>query len=55
MIGICLGHQAIVEAFGGKVIHAGEVLHGKVSNITHDQQMMFAHLPNQCPSHDTTP
>ncbi|AWB53851.1 aminodeoxychorismate/anthranilate synthase component II [Pasteurella multocida] len=49
MIGICLGHQAIVEAFGGKVIHAGEVLHGKVSNITHDQQMMFAHLPNPMP------
>ncbi len=46
MIGICLGHQALIEAFGGKVIHAGEVLHGKVSKIKHDGQAMFAHLSN---------
>ncbi len=49
MIGICLGHQALIEAFGGKVIHAGEVLHGKVSKIKHDEQAMFAHLSNPMP------
>ncbi len=49
MIGICLGHQALIEAFGGKVIHAGEVLHGKVSKIKHDGQAMFAHLSNPMP------
>ena len=49
MIGICLGHQALIEAFGGKVIHAGEVLHGKVSKIEHDGQAMFAHLSNPMP------
>ncbi|WP_424410343.1 aminodeoxychorismate/anthranilate synthase component II [Pasteurella sp. PK-2025] len=49
MIGICLGHQAIIEAFGGKVIHAGEVLHGKVSHIQHDEQAMFAQLANPMP------
>ncbi|MDG6894086.1 aminodeoxychorismate/anthranilate synthase component II [Volucribacter amazonae] len=49
MIGICLGHQALIEAFGGKVIHAGEVLHGKVSKIQHDNQAMFAGLQNPMP------
>ncbi len=49
MIGICLGHQALIEAFGGKVIHAGEVLHGKVSKIKHDGQAMFANLSNSMP------
>ncbi|MGR3808433.1 aminodeoxychorismate/anthranilate synthase component II [Pasteurella testudinis] len=49
MIGICLGHQAIIEAFGGKIVHAGEILHGKVSQIEHDQQAMFANLPNPMP------
>lgn len=49
IIGICLGHQALIEAFGGKVIHAGEVLHGKVSQIQHDNLAMFADLPNPMP------
>lgn len=49
LIGICLGHQAIIEAFGGKIVHAGEILHGKVSQIEHDQQAMFANLPNPMP------
>ncbi|KAE9530362.1 aminodeoxychorismate/anthranilate synthase component II [Testudinibacter aquarius] len=49
MIGICLGHQAIIEAFGGKIVHAGEILHGKVSQIEHDQQAMFQDLPNPMP------
>lgn len=46
MIGICLGHQAIVEAYGGKVSHAGAVLHGKASQLHHDEQSMFSGLPN---------
>lgn len=49
MIGICLGHQALIEALGGKVVHAGEVLHGKVSRIQHDNQAMFAGLSNPMP------
>lgn len=46
VLGICLGHQALIASFGGKVTHAGEVLHGKASMIKHDQQFMFADLPN---------
>lgn len=49
IIGICLGHQALIEAFGGKVVHAGEVLHGKVSKIYHDQQAMFTGLAQPLP------
>ncbi|THA00531.1 aminodeoxychorismate/anthranilate synthase component II [Rodentibacter pneumotropicus] len=49
IIGICLGHQALIQAFGGKVIHAGEVLHGKVSKITHDERAMFKDLVNPMP------
>src|SRR5699024_9643545 len=49
IIGICLGHQAIVEAYGGKVIAAGEILHGQSSLIEHDQQAMFHGLPTPLP------
>jgi anthranilate synthase/aminodeoxychorismate synthase-like glutamine amidotransferase len=49
IIGICLGHQAIVEAYGGHVGQAGEILHGKASAITHDGEAMFADLPNPLP------
>ena len=49
IIGICLGHQALIQAFGGKVVHAGEVLHGKVSRITHDNEAMFKDLTNPMP------
>lgn len=49
VIGICLGHQAIIEAYGGKVGQAGEILHGKASLITHDGTAMFAGLPNPLP------
>lgn len=49
VIGICLGHQAIVEAYGGYVGQAGEILHGKASRIEHDGQAMFANLPNPLP------
>ncbi|OAT23855.1 anthranilate synthase, amidotransferase component/anthranilate phosphoribosyltransferase [Buttiauxella gaviniae ATCC 51604] len=49
IIGICLGHQAIVEAYGGYVGQAGEILHGKASIISHDSEAMFAGLPNPLP------
>lgn len=49
IIGICLGHQALIQAFGGNVVHAGEVLHGKVSKITHDGKAMFKDLVNPMP------
>ena len=49
IIGICLGHQAIVEAYGGHVGQAGEILHGKASHIRHDNQGMFSGLPNPLP------
>lgn len=49
IIGICLGHQAIVEAYGGQVGQAGEILHGKASSITHDGIGMFAGLSNPLP------
>lgn len=49
IIGICLGHQAIVEAYGGHVGQAGEILHGKASAIDHDDQGMFAGLSNPLP------
>lgn len=49
IIGICLGHQAIVEAYGGHVGQAGEILHGKASAITHDGEAMFTGLSNPLP------
>lgn len=49
IIGICLGHQAIVEAYGGHVGQAGEILHGKASTVTHDGEAMFTGLSNPLP------
>ena len=46
VLGVCLGHQAIGEAFGGIVDHAGELKHGKTSMIEHDGKGVFAGLPN---------
>ena len=45
LLGVCLGHQCIAEVFGGRVGPAGEIMHGKVSTITHDGQGVFAGLP----------
>ena len=45
ILGVCLGHQAIGEAFGGKVIRAQHVMHGKVATITTNQSGVFADLP----------
>ena len=44
-LGVCLGHQAVVEAFGGEVAHARALLHGKASPLEHDGEGVFAGLP----------
>lgn len=46
ILGICLGHQSIGEAFGGKVVRAGRVMHGKTSPVTHDNKGVFHSLPS---------
>jgi anthranilate synthase component 2 len=46
ILGVCLGHQCIGEAYGGDVVRAGKVMHGKLSTITHDGLGVFAGLPN---------
>jgi len=46
ILGVCLGHQSIGQAFGGKVIRARQVMHGKTSMISHDGKGAFAGLPN---------
>ncbi len=46
MLGVCLGHQAIAEAYGGRVVRAGRVMHGKLSAIVHDGDDLFAELPS---------
>jgi anthranilate synthase/aminodeoxychorismate synthase-like glutamine amidotransferase len=45
-LGVCLGHQAIVEAFGGEIGAAKQLMHGKASAITHDERGLFVGLPN---------
>jgi anthranilate synthase/aminodeoxychorismate synthase-like glutamine amidotransferase len=46
LLGVCLGHQAIGQAFGGRIVPAGEIMHGKTSMVTHDGRGVFAGLPN---------
>jgi len=46
MLGVCLGHQAIGEAYGGRVVRADRVMHGKTSRVVHDGSDLFRGLPN---------
>ena len=46
ILGVCLGHQAIGQAFGGEVVHAGKVVHGKTSAIRHSGLGVFRGLPS---------
>jgi len=46
ILGVCLGHQAIGEVFGGRIVRAPSIFHGKVSAIEHDGRTVFAGLPN---------
>jgi anthranilate synthase component 2 len=46
ILGVCLGHQAVGAAFGGRVVHAGRLMHGKTSEITHDGRGVFHGIPN---------
>ena len=48
VLGVCLGHQSIVEVFGGKVVRAGRLMHGKTSIIQHDGHTLFEGLPQPC-------
>jgi anthranilate synthase/aminodeoxychorismate synthase-like glutamine amidotransferase len=48
VFGVCLGHQSIVEVFGGKVVRAGRLMHGKTSVVEHDSRGLFAGLPQPC-------
>jgi len=45
IFGVCLGHQALAECFGGRVVHAGEVIHGKPATIFHSRKDLFKKMP----------
>jgi anthranilate synthase/aminodeoxychorismate synthase-like glutamine amidotransferase len=47
IFGVCLGHQSLVEVFGGNVVRAARLMHGKVSPVTHDGKGLFSGLPPQ--------
>jgi para-aminobenzoate synthetase component 2 len=46
LLGVCLGHQSVVESFGGEIIKAKKLMHGKTSMISHDDKTIFKGLPN---------
>jgi anthranilate synthase component 2 len=46
ILGVCLGHQSIGQAFGGRIVRAGQVMHGKTSEVHHTDQGVFAGLPS---------
>jgi para-aminobenzoate synthetase component 2 len=46
ILGVCLGHQSVGQAFGGEIIKAGKLMHGKTSMIRHDGKTLFKDLPN---------
>ena len=46
MLGVCLGHQCMVEHFGGEIVSAGRLMHGKTSSVSHDGMSIYDGLPN---------
>ncbi len=46
ILGVCLGHQSICQAFGGKIVKAKKLMHGKTSNIIHDRRTIFSNIPS---------
>ena len=46
LLGVCLGHQSVGAAFGGEIIKAGKLMHGKTSKVRHDGKTLFKNLPN---------
>jgi anthranilate synthase/aminodeoxychorismate synthase-like glutamine amidotransferase len=48
ILGVCLGHQSLVQHFGGRIISAARLMHGKTSMIEHDGKILFAGLPQPC-------
>ena len=50
LFGVCLGHQAIAQAFGGRIVHAKRLMHGKTSRIHHDGRGVFAGLEQDFPA-----
>lgn len=46
ILGVCLGHQSIGQAFGGKIVRADRLMHGKTSPVHHNQKELFSNLPN---------
>jgi anthranilate synthase/aminodeoxychorismate synthase-like glutamine amidotransferase len=48
VLGVCLGHQSIVEVFGGEVVRAGRLMHGKTSLVRHDGRTLFVGLSQPC-------
>ncbi len=50
LVGVCLGHQSIAQAFGGRIVHAKQLMHGKTSRIHHDGRGVFAGLEQDFPA-----
>ena len=50
IFGVCLGHQSLVEVFGGKVVRAPRLMHGKVSPVLHDGRGLFSGMPQEFPA-----
>jgi anthranilate synthase/aminodeoxychorismate synthase-like glutamine amidotransferase len=48
VLGVCLGHQSIVEVFGGEVVRADRLMHGKTSQVEHDARTLFTGIPQPC-------